>query len=117
VRRKNGHAGPPPVVDGTLQGDEGFGVRFGVDDFLRPIPAVCPRTTFLGSIRTVRKTCFFSSMTAPAQRAVGAQSHESKNLEQMGHHHVAKPRRALIEAGTFAEARVSGHIDLPHMGD
>jgi len=51
----------------------------------------CPRTTSVGwSGSMLRKTLFFSSLMDWARAMSALHGHEGEDLEEVGHHHVAK---------------------------
>ena len=108
------HAGPAPVVDHALQGDECFRLGFRIHPLLGPVAMVLAAHHVLRLDRhhAAKDLVLLLADRLGFQGGRGLHRHEGEYLEQVRHHHVAIGAGLLIERGAPAKPERLGHVDL-----
>ena len=122
------HAGPAPVVDLGLDGDEGFGLAAGRNALLLQVAdhrlashgagLVLAAHGLVGHILLAERAQRFQHLQLFVTYRVGAQvgrrfhRHDTEQLQQVVLHHVAQRAGAVVEIATGADAQVFRDGDL-----
>src|SRR2546423_641026 len=112
------HAGPTPIVDGAFQGNESLGFRFRTDALLATVSVVLAADDI---VRIDRQDASKNLVLLFAdgrwlERRRWLHRYEREDLEEVGHHHVAKGTGRLVERCAGTKTQRLRDVDL-HMGD
>ena len=109
-----GDAGPAPVVDLDLDGDERLGLGLGVDPRLGAVALVLAADHLLRGDHPVglHDLVLLRAQGLGVELRRRLHRDEAEQLQQMGDDHVPVGAGALVEAGAGADRERLGHVDL-----
>ena len=108
------HAGPAPVVDEALEGDERLGLGVVRHPFDVAVADVLPADDVGGLDRAHRAEDLVLLLADRQRLERGRRLHrgERQHLEQVGHDHVAVGAGALVERRPLGQTEILGNVDL-----